>query len=164
MLLNLDGLLFAIFHQALFVVRNDHVVDADGQAGAGGEAESQVFDLVEHLYCHFETEAEIAIAHQLSDTLLLQQAVDERHTGRKVIVKNGAAHGRVQERALVLYRFGMSNFLIVVGRGQVDYFPRIAQANRSQCFNFAGFEAINTSSMLAKARPSPFAPGLALVR
>src|SRR5208282_4712409 len=42
LLLHLHSLLLAVFHQALLVVRDDHVVDANRQASASGEAEAQV--------------------------------------------------------------------------------------------------------------------------
>ena len=141
LLLYLHGLLLAVFHQALFVVRDDHVVDADRQASAGGEAEAQVFNLVKHLDRDFKTEAQIAVADQLSDALFLEQAIDEGHALGKVIVQNGATYGGIQEAAFVLHRFGVSNVLIVVSGGQIDYFAGVAQTDRSQGFDFAGFES-----------------------
>ncbi len=40
LLLDRDHLLLAIFHQRLLVIGNDHVVNSDGQARPGGEAEA----------------------------------------------------------------------------------------------------------------------------
>ena len=45
LLLHADHLLLGVFHQGLLVVRDDHVVNADGQAGAGGEAEARATSL-----------------------------------------------------------------------------------------------------------------------
>ena len=36
LLLNLDDFLFGVFHQRVFVAGDEHVVDADGDAGLGG--------------------------------------------------------------------------------------------------------------------------------
>ena len=140
LLLDLYCLLLAVFDQTLFVIGDDHVIDADGKACAGGEAEAQVFDFVEHLDRHFEAEPEVAVADQLTDALLLQQAVDERHACGKIIVQNGTAHRGVQEAALVLHGFGVGDVLIVVGGGQINHFAGIAQPNRCEGFDFAGFK------------------------
>ena len=55
----------------------------------------------------------------------------------KVIVQDRAAHRRVDEGALDLYRLGVNDVLIVVRGGQVDQFARVAQADRAQRFDFA---------------------------
>ena len=93
----------------------------------GGIAEPEVFHLVQHLDRDFQTKAQVAVGDQLSDTLLLEQAVDERHALGKVIVQDGASDGRVQEAALRVHWLGVDDFLIVVGGQQVDHFTGVAQ-------------------------------------
>src|SRR6266403_835013 len=139
LLLNVDALLLGVAHQRLLVVRNHHVVDTDREASAGRKIEPERLDLVQHLDGHFQTKTQVAVVHQLSDALLLQQAVDVRHSLRKVIVQDGAAHGRIQEAALVVHFVGMRDVLIIVGGGQVDHFPGVAQTNRRERFHFASF-------------------------
>ncbi len=97
LLLDVDTLLLGVAHQGLLVVGNDHVVDADREAGAGCKVEPELLDLVEHLHGDFQPKPQVAVVHQLADALLLQQAVDVRHGLRKVIVQDGAAYRRVQE-------------------------------------------------------------------
>ena len=140
MLLHGHAQLLGVFDQRFLVIRNDHVIDADGKAGFRGIAEPEIFDLVQHLDRGFEAKTQIAVGHQLSDALLLEQPVDERHAFRKVIVQNGAADGRVQETALRVHRFGVNDFLIVVCGDQVNHFTRITQPDGTQRFHFAGLE------------------------
>ena len=140
LLLHSDHLLLGVLDQNLLAVRNDHVVDADGQARRGRELEAERLDLVEHLDRDFETEAQVAVVHQRADALLLEQAVDVRHAFGQVVVQDGAADRGVDESALDLYRLGVNDVLIVVRGGQVDHFARVAQADRAECFHFARFE------------------------
>ena len=116
LLLNADDLLVGVADQGLLVVGDDHVVDADGETGAGGETEAQRFDLVEHLDGGFEAEPQVAVVDQLTNALLLEQAVDVRHTLGQMVVEDRAADRRVQEFALMLNRVGMRDVLIVISR------------------------------------------------
>ena len=104
LLLNGDHLLLGILHQHLLIVRDDHVVDADRKSGLGRVAEAKFLDFVEHLDRDFQSEAQIAVADQRADALLLEQAVDVRHALGKVIVQNGASHRGVHERAVICKR------------------------------------------------------------
>ena len=101
LLLDAHHLLLRFFHQRLLVVGNDHVVNPDRQAGAGGEAEAESLHFVEHLDRYFKPVLQVAEADQLPDSLLLQQAIDVRHALGKVIVQNRPSDRRVQERAVV---------------------------------------------------------------
>src|SRR5579862_394801 len=140
LLLNVDHLLLGILDQRLLAVRDDHVVDADRQSGSSRKAEAQRLHLVEHLDRGFESKAQIAIIHQCADALLLEQAVDVRHALGKVIVEDGAADRRIDERALHLNRLSVNDVLIVVRGGQVDQFARVAQTDRAKRFHFARIE------------------------
>src|SRR6185312_14426615 len=125
LLLDCDYLLFGFLHNDLLVVRNDHVINADGETRARRKAEAEVLNSVEHLHGDFQAKAQIAVIHQLANTFFLQQAVDERHALGQVIVQDRAAHGRVQEPAIHVDRLGVRNVLIVVGLGQINYFAGV---------------------------------------
>ena len=44
---------------------HDHVVDADGNSGAGGVQEAELLHLVQHLDRDRQAELQVAILHQL---------------------------------------------------------------------------------------------------
>ena len=100
--------------------------------------------------------------HERLHALLLEQAVDERHVRRQVIVEDHAADGGVQELRFEIDRLGVRNVLIVVSVGEVDHFAGVAQANRREQFHFAGFERHHDFFREPNARPSPFALRLGL--
>ena len=142
MLLNGDGLLLSVAHQSGFALRNDHVVDADGQAGLGCVLEAKLLDAVEHPHRGLQTEAQVAVVHQLADAFLFEQAVDVRHLGRaalQVIVHDGAAHCGRDELTLEVGRLSVDHVLIVVRRGEVDDLAAITQTNGAECFHLARF-------------------------
>ena len=114
-----------------FVAGDDHVVDADGDAGLGGVEEAEFLELVEHQHGALQAEAQVAVIDELLHALLLDQAVDEGHLLRQVIVEDHAADGGVDELALHHDRLGVRHVLIVVGGGQVDQFAGVAQADRA---------------------------------
>ena len=88
----------------------------------------------------FETEVQVAIVDELTDALLLEQAVDIRHAVRKSVVQDGAADCGRDELLVVLDRLGVRQVLIVVGSGHVEHWTGVAQTNRRQGFDFLGFE------------------------
>src|SRR6185437_14513709 len=141
LLLNVDDLLFRFSNQVLLVVRNDHVINADGEAGSGCKAEADLLNFVEHFDRDFQAKAQVGVVHQLANTLLLEQAVDERHVFRQMIVQDGAAHGGVDELTFKLHRISVHDVLIVIGLREVNDFTRVAQADGRKRFHFAGFES-----------------------
>src|ERR1700675_1638353 len=56
LLLNCDDQFVGVLYQGALVVRDDHVIDANREAGARGIAEAERLDLVEHLDCDFQAE------------------------------------------------------------------------------------------------------------
>ena len=89
----------------------------------------------------FQTEAQVGVVHELLNALFLEQAVDVREIARQVVVENDAADGGLNELALQLDRNGVRHVLVVVSGGEVDDFTGVAQTNRSEQFDFAGFES-----------------------
>src|SRR5262249_13334259 len=94
----------------------------------------------EHLDSRFETEAQVCEVDELSDTFLLQQAIDERHALRKRVVEDDASDSRVQVLTLVVRRFGVKNVLIVIRVREVNNLAGVTQTNRSKRLHFLGFE------------------------
>ena len=119
---------------------NEHVLDADGDAGLGGVNETKFLQLIERDHGALKTKPEVAVINQLLDALLLDEAVDERHLFGKLVVEDHAARGRADELLLQLNRRGMRDVLIVVSSSEVDQFAGVAQANRRKKFNFARFK------------------------
>ena len=120
---------------------NHHVVDADRNAGAGGVQEAEVLHLIQHADGDMQAELQVAVLHQLRETLLLQQTVDERHVFGKM-------HRSEMTRPTVvsMYCFtysewlGVDHVLAVERLGQIDDLAGVAQFDRGQCFHFAHFE------------------------
>jgi len=79
LLLHLDDFLFGVVHQRKFVAGNNHVVNTDGNSGLGGVQESELFQLVEHLYGALQAKTQVAVIAELLHALFLDQAVDKGH-------------------------------------------------------------------------------------
>src|SRR5690348_6795014 len=133
-------LLLGVAHHALLILGDDHVVNADGQAGAGGVAEAQLLDLIEHPDRHLQAKTQIAVGDQAAHSLLLQQAVDVRHALGQGVIQDGPAHGGVDELPLVMLRLRVRDVLVVVGAGEINHFAGVAQADGSKRFHFAHFQ------------------------
>ena len=73
LLLHLDDFLFGVFDQRKLVAGDDHVVDADGDAGLGGVEEAQFLQLVEHLHGALQAETQVAVVAKLLHALFLDQ-------------------------------------------------------------------------------------------
>ena len=160
LLLHLDDFLFRVVDERELVAGDEHVVDADRDAGLGGVLEAQFLQLVEHLHGALQSEAQVAVIAELLHALFLDEAVDERHFLGQVIVENHAADGGVDELALQRDGFGVRHVLIVVRGGEVDHFAFVAETNRREQFDFAGFERQN--DFLGVAEGAAFALGAGL--
>src|SRR5207248_7018109 len=75
LLLHADDVFFRLADQRSLVLGNDHVVNSDGKTGAGGRAEAQLLDIVEHAHRGLQAKAQVAIVHHLTNAFFLQQAV-----------------------------------------------------------------------------------------
>ena len=140
LLLHLDDFLFGVLDQREFVAGDDHVVDADGDSRLGGVQEAQFLQFVQHLHGALEAKTQVAVIAELLHALFLDQAVDEGHFLRQVVVKNHAADRGVDELALHHHGLGVRHVLIVVGGGEINHFTVVAETNRREQFDFAGFE------------------------
>src|SRR5262249_48268935 len=79
LLLNLDGFLFGVFYELDFITWNNHVIDADGNAGARGVGEAERLQAIKQRNSTFQTETKIGVINELLNALLLEQAIDKRH-------------------------------------------------------------------------------------
>ena len=138
--LHLDHSLFGVLHKAGLLTGHDHVIDADGDAGAGGVKEPEFLHLIEHCHRYRQAVLQVAVLHELRQALLLEQAVDERHLVRKHVVENDTADGRIHVLFVELDRLGVHQVLVVEGLDQIDDLSRIAQLDRRQCFDFVHFQ------------------------
>jgi len=164
LLLNLDGFLFGVFDKLNFVAGDNHVVDADGDAGFGGIGEAKLLQAVEQNDGALETETEVGVIDELLNAFLFEQAVNERHVRGQVRIENDAADGGLDELTLHLDRLGVSDVLVIVSGDQVDDFARVTEADRSEQFDFASFE--READVIGGTEDAAFAlaPGLFLVR
>src|SRR5579863_4339678 len=140
LLLHLDNFLLGVFNELVLVSGNEHVINADGDAGLGGIEEAKFLQLIEHENGSLNSVAQVAVVNQLLHALLLKQAVYERSALGQVVVENRAAHGGVQELLFELDGLGVHHVLIVIGGGEVNHLAREAQAHWRQDFHFAGFQ------------------------
>ena len=85
--------LLARFDDLLLAGRNDQIVDADRDSRLGSVEEPDLLDLVEELDGLRQPVAEVAIVDELPQPLLLEQAIDEGHVLRQVVVQDHAADG-----------------------------------------------------------------------
>ena len=140
LLLHGQDLLFGVADQGVLGVGDDHVVEADGEAGPGGVTEAEVLDAVERLDGGLEAEVQVAVVDQLADSLLLEQAVDVGHALGESVVEDGAADGGVDELLVELDRLGVGEVLVVVGGSHVQHGAGVAQTDGRQRLDLLGLE------------------------
>ena len=140
LLLHGDDLLFGVVHDGVLRLGDDHVVEADREAGAGGVMEAELLDAVERLDGDLEAEVQVAVVDELADALLLEQAVDERHALGQRVVEDGAADGGGDELLVELDRLGVGDVLVVVGGGHVEHGAGVAQTDGRERLHLLGFE------------------------
>src|SRR5712691_2932346 len=143
LLLNLDAFLFGGIDKLILVARNEHVVNANGDAGLGGIGESQGLQVIEQNHGVFEPESQVGVIDELLNTLLFEETVHVGKFFRQMRIENDAADGRLNELPLNLHGLGVRDVLIVVRGDEIDDFAGEAQTDRCEQFNFAGFEREN---------------------
>src|SRR6202140_3832315 len=162
LLLHLDDFLLGVFDETVFIAGNEHVVDADGDAGLGGVMEAQFLQVVEEDDGVFQPETKVGVVHQLLHALFFEQAVYVREFFRQVRVENDAADGGLDELTFHLDRNSVRHVLIVIRGGQVDHFAGVAQADGSEQFHFAGFQRENNFIGCAEDAAFTLGSGLGL--
>ena len=140
LLLNLDAFLFGGVHELVLVAGDEHVVDADRDAGLGGVGKAQRLQVVKEDDSVFEPETQVGVIDELLNTLLFEETVHVGELFRQVRVEDHAADGRLDELPLHLHGLGVRDVLIVVRGDEIDDFAGEAQTDRCEQFNFAGFE------------------------
>ena len=107
-------------HDGALRRRDDHVIDADGDAGLGGVEEAEVLELVEQPDGEVVAEVDEPEVHQLLQALLLEEAVDERDLLRHVHVEDHAADGGLDDLSVELLDLGVRDVLIVEVLGEIE--------------------------------------------
>src|SRR4029077_14409867 len=161
LLLHLDDFLFGIFHELVLVAGNEHVVDADGNAGLGGVSETKFLQVIQQDDSVLQAETQIGVIHELLNALLLEQAVHIGKFFRQVRIENDAPDGRLDELALHFHGHGVRHVLVVVRGGEVDDFAGVTQTNRRKQLDFAGFQG--KDDFVGGAENAAFALGSGLV-
>ena len=87
-----------------------------------------------------QPELQVAVLHQLAQALLLQQAVDEGHVLRQVVVEDHAADGGLHVLLVELDGLGVQDVLVVEGVHQVDDPAGVAQLDGRERLDLAHFE------------------------
>jgi hypothetical protein len=90
---------------------NNHVLDADRNSGAGGEGEGDLLHVVEHLHRQVVAVLDVAIADQVLQAALLEQAVDERDLRRQRAVEDHAADCALDQLVLDVVDLGVQHVL-----------------------------------------------------
>src|SRR6266404_725076 len=140
LLLHLDDFAFGGVHEFRLVARDDHVVDADGDARFRGVRETKLLHVIEQNDRTLEPITQVGVINQLLHTFLLQQTVDVGEILRQVRVENDPSDSGLNKLTFHPHRNGVRYVLIVVRGGEVDYFTAVTQTNRSEQLDFAGFE------------------------
>src|SRR4029077_9447759 len=161
LLLHLDDFLLGVFDELVFVAGNEHVVDANRNAGLGGVGKAQFLQVIEQDNSVLETEAQVSVIDELLNALFLEQAVHIGKFFRQVRIEDDAPNGRLNELALHLHGYGVRHVLVVVSRSEVDHFTGVAQANRRKQLDFAGFQ--REDDFVRGAENAAFALGSRLV-
>src|SRR5205807_881855 len=140
LLLDFDAFFFGRVNEPVFIAGDEHVIDADRDAGARGVSEAQRLEVIEQNNRVGKAEAQVGVIDELLNALLFEKPVHERDFFGQVRVEDDATDGGLDELAFHLHRLGVRHVLVVVGRGEVNDFAGVAQANRREQFHFAGFE------------------------
>ena len=91
LLLHLLGFLLGLVEDVLLVGGGDHVVQAHGEAGAGGIGETQLLDSVQRMLHHRLVVTIHDLGYQILDVALQQGGVDQGEIGGQGLVQQGPA-------------------------------------------------------------------------
>ena len=123
-----------IEHRALGF-RNHHVLDADRNSGLGRIEEGDLLQVIEHLDRQIVAVLDVAVADEILQAALLEQAVDERDLFRQVHVEDDPADGGFDYRLLQRLDFGVDDVLIVELSLEIGVETRIAHADHRVRFD-----------------------------
>ena len=93
LLLDLGNLAVGLFEEFGFFLRNHHVVDADGNASAGGRAEAEFLELVEGFDSGLLTAGFVATPDDVGELFLAANLVQESKRLRPNLVEDHATGG-----------------------------------------------------------------------
>jgi len=97
LLLNFRDLLLGTLHESGLLLRNDHVIDTDGSACAGGFAEAEFLELVQSLDSPSLTDCLVAAPDDVGELLLAGNLVVEPKFARPDLIEEHAANSRLDD-------------------------------------------------------------------
>ena len=117
LLLDFFDLLLGVADFLVLLLRNDHVVNANGNARAGGLAETEFLELVEHGHRLFVTTNLVTFPNEIAEFTFLDRLIVKTHFLRPDLAEEDTADG------------GLDNFPVGVARLRLPAKVRIRQSN-----------------------------------
>ena len=127
--LNVENLGLSIVHQLGLGIRNEQILDSNGNSGLGGVGKTKGLDFVQHRNGLLLAQLQIAVLHQLGQSLFLEQPVHKRHSLGKMVVEDDPSHGSIDETPLQSDDFGVQDALVVISVAEINHFPAVAKTN-----------------------------------
>ncbi len=113
LLFNFDNVFARVGNKSFLVHRNGHVVNADRKTRQRCIGKAKIFERIERLDGRAITETQVAVVDHLTETTLLEQAVDKRKLlWQRKIEKNSSNRG-LNDLLGALGHFSMDHVLVV---------------------------------------------------
>src|SRR6185436_6842474 len=119
---------------------DDHVVDADGDAGLRRVEEPEVLETVEHLHSLGVAVVDEAVVDEILQTFLLEEAVDIRDLFRNVGVEDHAADGGLDDLLVELLHFAVDDVLVVEVLGEIHEAAAYAHFDGREQLHLGGLQ------------------------
>ena len=129
LLLDLENLAPRLVEHLALGRRDHHVLDADRDAGLRRVQEGDLLEVVQHLDRQIVAVLDEAVADQVLQAALLEQAVDERDLLGQVHVEDDPADGGLDQRLVHRLDLGVNDVLVVELRLEVGVEPGVAHAD-----------------------------------
>ena len=113
LLFNFDNVFARVGNKSFLVHRNGHVVNADRKTRQRCIGKAKIFERIERLDGRAITETQVAVVDHLTETTLLEQAVDKRKLlWQRKIEKNSSNRG-LNDLLGALGHFSVDHVLVV---------------------------------------------------
>ncbi len=161
LLLDLADLLVGVGQELGLGARDEHVVDAERDSRARGVVEGDLLHLVEHLHGQLMAVLDVAVADELLEPALLEQAVDEWNLVGQMEIHDHPADGGVHDTGLELLDIGVEQVLVVEVGLEIDQLARVAHADLRVRLDDALVERQQHRVEVVEDAPLALRPGLA---
>lgn len=115
-----DDFVVGVFQDFLFVVRNDYVVEIEGDVGVGCVGEGDFFDVVEYFYCQVVIVFDEVVVDQCLQVVFFEQVVDEGEFFGECLIEDDVIYGCFDDFVVECFDFGVDDVLVVELMVQVD--------------------------------------------